>query len=565
MKLKSEYLFSGTLSIVCTFVIFSFLSCNKEIPQINSFQSNINQENLNSLVETSPISQDSMEFASQTPNPYTLLNMEAALQFLIDSSDFECDFTKFIIRPTHKYIKFKPIDSIQNLILNTDSNLVLFDYPLDRKLIKGGTYYRDPAIPDGQPNYQWCCVPIEQSLPFGIPFEVISILYLPELDPNLVELYNTPFDGCINLLIDQSMKMTGNFDTTQTKMDLTLGAGEIKIKKSVQSPSKWAPKGIIKIFDDRLLTAIGLEGVKVRAHRWFETRESITNASGFYNIGQEFRYPVDYSIKWERGDFAIHSGDMGQAYFNGPHQKGDWNLNITRSNSGGASWLYGHVHRAALRYCYKDIGGLRRLGQKKFAYWVFDRAGGWHNHSGNQGVNYAQIARINGKKSDGGQYYTADEIYSTTIHETAHSTHLKIMNAGLIQMSQVSRKIAESYAIGVEWVITQIEYRGLGIVNYSGHDYYVAAGFPIKYGYQYWNSSISEDYTSLFIDLIDDYNQNSSLFSTKINDPVSGYSLGDIESYLKNVYGLTSLTTQLKANKPSSVSDAQIDELISNF
>lgn len=132
-------------------------------------------------------------------------------------------------------------------------------------------------------------------------------------------------------------------------------------------------------------------------------------------------------------------------------------------------------------------------------------------------------------------------------------------------MSQVSTKIAESYAIGVEWVITQIEYRGLGIVNYSGHDYYVAAGFPIKYGYQYWNSSISEDYTSLFIDLIDDYNQNSSLFSTKINDPVSGYSLGDIESYLKNVYGLTSLTTQLKANKPSSVSDAQIDELISNF
>mgnify|MGYP000173569784 CR=1 FL=1 len=49
MKLKSEYLFSGTLSIVCTFVIFSFLSCNKEIPQINSFQSNINQENLNMI------------------------------------------------------------------------------------------------------------------------------------------------------------------------------------------------------------------------------------------------------------------------------------------------------------------------------------------------------------------------------------------------------------------------------------------------------------------------------------------------------------------------------------
>ena len=48
-------------------------------------------------------------------------------------------------------------------------------------------------------------------------------------------------------------------------------------------------------------------------------------------------------------------------------------------------------------------------------------------------------------------------------------------------------------------------------------------------------------------------------------DPVAGYTMGNIENFMKHVYGLTSLATQLKANRPNGVTNAQIDELISNF
>jgi hypothetical protein len=51
-----------------------------------------------------------------------------------------------------------------------------------------------------------------------------------------------------------------------------------------------------------------------------------------------------------------------------------------------------------------------------------------------------------------------------------------------------------------------------------------------------------------------------------LTDNVSGYTIVGIEStFLKHVYGLSSLRSQLKANKPASVTDAQIDQLIDQF
>ena len=564
MKKKVVTLVTVALIIATTSIFF--YSCRK----IDEIEKQVNsQSNSNAVIMTSAGSEGCMEFAPQTRNPFSVENMDSALQELIDTGEFECDYNLFNIRPTHRYIRFEPQDSNEYDELNNDSSLILFDYPLDRRLIKGGTYYKDPSLSETQTNYQWCCVEYNHVLPNGISYTDLGDLYLPQQDPELLQYRETDFDACIFLLETQALKRTGNFDTTQVNTNYT-GDDPTAKKKFKLFPPKWSPKGKITIFDDRLNRSIPLEGVRVRANKWFETRIALTNSNGFFDIGNHFNYPVDYSVKWERPDFHIKSGGFGQAYFNGPHQKGDWNLDITRSSSGGSSWLFGHVHRAAVRYFYQDIGGLRRPGQRDFRYWVFDRAGGWHNNSGSQGVNYSELARINGKKSEGGDYWAADEIFSTTIHETAHSTHLKIMNTGYLQFSQVSRIIQESYPIGVEWVITKMEYKGRGITNYSDFNYNVSASYPIRYGYQYWyHDNYLTNYTPLFIDLIDNYNQNGQVFTGlqngQVNDAVSGYNLSEIEDMLKNVYGLSSLKTKLKANKPSGVTDSQIDNLIDGF
>ena len=114
-----------------------------------------------------------------------------------------------------------------------------------------------------------------------------------------------------------------------------------------------------------------------------------------------------------------------------------------------------------------------------------------------------------------------------------------------------------------------MEYKNTrGIANYGDWNYGIDVGFPNRYAYQYWELSDDSSYTSLFINLLDDYNEFNQLFSGvlkvgTVNDQVSGYKLADLETkVLPNVYWLNNLAAHLKLNKPNGVTDAQIDELL---
>jgi hypothetical protein len=79
---------------------------------------------------------------------------------------------------------------------------------------------------------------------------------------------------------------------------------------------------------------------------------------------------------------------------------------------------------------------------------------------------------------------------------------------------------------------------------------------------------MSAVYTNLFINLVDNYNdasRASGSLSGDADDQVSGYDLATMERrFLKHAYGLSSLSTQLKANKPAGVTDEQMDLLLSD-
>ncbi|MFT4062691.1 MAG: hypothetical protein QM642_10085 [Edaphocola sp.] len=135
----------------------------------------------------------------------------------------------------------------------------------------------------------------------------------------------------------------------------------------------------------------------------------------------------------------------------------------------------------------------------------------------------------------------------------------------------MGNEIAESWALGVQWSVTNMEYRERGIANYGNWDY-TATGLrrPHDRAYQWWRLSTSDEYTSLFINLVDDFNELGINFGPRpdglVDDRVSGYALSNIQSnYLQHVYGLSSLATKLKANKPANVTDAQIDLLLSFY
>lgn len=240
--------------------------------------------------------------------------------------------------------------------------------------------------------------------------------------------------------------------------------------------------------------------------------------------------------------------------------------------------FYAHVFRGAFRYHYGNMFGLMPASYSLLKYSAFDKSGKAQGvNIGNWSLFQANPNILIYRNLTSGFAYSSDEVFSTTIHETCHSTHGLIMNAGWIQYSQVSDAIAESWPVAVEWFITSMEYRERGIPDYGRETYSnvtprgFSASYPLDRGYQYWPYNSSAKYSSVFIDLVDDFNQFLRFFpdfnyTSNVNDNVTGYTLANIErTFLKHVYGLSSLRTQLKANKPNGVTDEQIDELMNNF
>ena len=418
-----------------------------------------------------------MELGRKLENPYSVTNMQLAYEAL--SSKFPDDVELLDIRVTHRYIKFLPQTEKEHQLLESIQDIELFEYPLDYEIKKQGVYYRDPTISEGMPNPQYASIPIDFPLP-SVDYEVIEELYIPE------EVESESLLGTVTALVDQSLVLTNNLVDNILQI-------------SFRRPKKWNPDGFIRAFDNELNSLIPLQGVKVRAVRWFTTKVSYTDSRGYYKTGT-FRRPVNYSIKWENDSYwDIRKGLIGQAKYDGPKQKGRWNLDI--QSWAGESLGFATIHRALYRYFYKNIAGLKRPGNRsklKVSY-HHGKSGTGVNWGNWDGTGLFPTIRIWGKNSSGNDH-AVNQLYSTMIHEIAHTSHLELI--GNIQYIQVSKTVYESWANAVEFYITRLEYNDLGEVDYDN---------PVPFNdvdnMQSWVGG-DPDYTPLFIDFIDNYNQS---------------------------------------------------------
>lgn len=355
----------------------------------------------------------------------------------------------------------------------------------------------------------------------------------------------------VNDLVDEALRITNNLDSENE---------DLKFRRR-----KWRPAGTIRVWDDVGVDPsrfnflgtnnrhhVPLRGTKVRARRWFTTHTGYTNFRGEFSCNGRFRRAANYSIVWERSfAYDIRNGLWGQANYNGPKRKGNWNLTIT----GGESLRFATIHRAAYRYYFESIDGLKRPGvSTKISY--RDKSGSGVNW-GNIPYNVIPNINIYGKDNTG-SYRTTDDIYSTTIHELGHASHINLMG-GIIQYAQVSDIIYESWADCVEWYLTRIEYNYLG-----NQDYDVPPGDGDNN--QDWTTNAGQTYTPLFIDIIDNYNQIND-FPNGPDDRISYSSIYTVERFiLRNTYGLSSLRANLKTHsRITSSTHANIDLYMDYF
>jgi len=451
-----------------------------------------------------------MVLGKKLENPYSVENMRKALKNLQKSSSTAGKGLRddFEITTTHLYIRFKPKDEEELTLLQKDTTLILFDHPMDYEISEEGDFFQDPEIPDEVPTYQYTSIEVGKELP-NVDYELLANLYIPydENEDNDIEDDTTSsksnslsMSNIAGLLEDEALKITNNFEKEEKST--------ISERCWFCRPSKWQPKGKITIWDTNARKYVGVEGIKVRAGRWFKWRRTFTNTKGEYSFAARFRRKVRYKMDWERYHFALRSGFWASAQKRGPYRKGDWNWQI---RNGDRHQYYGTIFRAAYHYYYKNIKGLRR--PPKNSFWKSQlRIRASRKNAGKLG-SHSGVRRVWGL---GDQIYIytfgkpSVDTYATTIHELAHASH---WNMNRVNFKNVNAKVKESWARGVQWELTRMVYP--------------------KYKGRRWDSRYI-DYTLVVADLIDGIGEGNTNYGfNNFKDQVSGFTISQIEYSLK--------------------------------
>ena len=445
-----------------------------------------------------------MVLGQELQDPYKLSNMQQAYANITGA--------KAQLQPTHLYMRFLPKNEEELYLLK---NIELFDFPLHYEIIQNGDCYHDPELPAEAITWQYAVIPIDTTIPENIQQELIYEVFIPNYDTDGSK------SGLLEAIEDEAIRLCGYSDMLQQNASKGLF-------------SKWTPSGTIKVWDDVLLKYIPIHGAKVQVRWLTHIEKDFTDANGNFSTSS-FRFDVNYSIKWERADFDIRSGNWGQAWYNGPKLGSAWYLNIDK---GGMSWVYAHIFRAAHMYYYGHSSwGIKsppkdgKLLKQSIKIGAMDKSGRAHFFDFNKFFTTPQIKVF--RKNSSGRELQSIELFGTTIHELAHASHWEMCYSYgqyVIDELQNNALLPESWASCVEYVVTNDIYNNKPTYKYD-----------VKGYRDYQFISISEcrkdGYTPLFIDCIDDYNQREIHNNTLLPiDNVSGYTLSQIEDVIKQSY-----------------------------
>ncbi len=491
------------LFLLAVIAIFGY-SCSSEIDILND------TDTTRAVVIPGSDILQPIHIGERLENPYSVKNMLKAYANLKDQPIFS-GLNESDIKATHYYVRFKPANENELKTLKQDPALVLYEYPLDYDIHEGGESYHDPAIPDSLPTYQYASIPAvlwaRKRNTLQIEYTVLENLYIPDEEYiDDIEAYSSEDNAnefAIEALVDEAMRITGN-------------DGDQPVTRA---SNKWTPAGKITAYDNIVGKSIPLKGVKVRARRWFTTYIGHTDGNGHFMCNGRFKRPANYSIVWESAKWDIRNGRLGQAYFNGPKITGSWQLDI--GDGDNKSIHFATIHRALHRYYYGLTYGLSRPNNSRkekigYIHENGDVAGIYHRQR-NAGI--LSDSEIYGKSHD--SWRPLSEMLSTTFHELGHAAHFTNSKSNFKNADNI---LCESWARCVQYYLTLQEYTDLG---YEKSLYTYSPAYPIsditmrcitvtimmpdeQYNFQDWYKDKHEhcyDYTPLFIDLLDSYNQ----------------------------------------------------------
>lgn len=340
-----------TLSIILTCVCVLVSSCTTNDAISNTEDSSDNtHEHFKPYEPDLPSEEqngDSLTvLGAKLKNPYTVKNMRDAYNKARMTIP---GFPIIPISTTDLYVRFLPTDNEQLEILEADTNLILFDYPLDYEIVSLGDSYSDPSVNPEDGQWYYTSVPKNYSFPAGIQYEIIEELFLPgtyqQIDP-----FDPQLEDALFALEDESLRLTDNYETTPHDVNPILEA------------KKRAPKGHIKVIDTERGQYVPVEGVRVRTRRWFKYGYAWTNSDGFYKINRKYRRSVHYMVKFKnQSGFKLRRGMLSlftAKDYRGKKTRNGIDINYSTNNG---EWRLATVNNAVVKYrAYADQLGIEK-------------------------------------------------------------------------------------------------------------------------------------------------------------------------------------------------------------
>ena len=483
-----------------------------------------------------PAESGKMILGKKLENPYSIDNMRKAYANLSAQTRACVDDVPVdeIVYTTHYYVKFTPKTDEELGLLKRDTTIVFYPYPLDYDIIEYGEYL-DSSIPETQPTPLYASVEVGKELTNDVNWEILDGLYIPDeyKDETVIETRsgNGINEDFIESLVDKALEITGNTDPQSA---------------TTRAKNSWRPAGYITYFDDATSRTIGLEGVKVKARRWFTTHTGFANATtGYYSCDGTFKRDANYSFDLERYDFHVKGSGVKTDY-DGPKRTGNWNYEFRRSKS-QTEYFAATIFRAAYHYYYKNIGGLRKPPENAFMRTqmklkAFNKSDD-NNGTFNSARRFLGGNMINLYNPSNGTM----ELYATTIHELAHAAHWRMIvkepgTNRVRDYHNAEEKVLESWARGVQYYLTRMVYS-----NYRG-------------------GAASSTYTNVVVDLIDtdaDNTGNNGHGSTN-GDNVTGYTMRQIEDALIGINNWGKWRDNIK-NKYNNATENNVDALFASW
>lgn len=512
-------------------------------------------------------------------NPFSVPSMQKAMRVLEGSSHYAAAGSPTLNpRVTHYYVVFSPRNNEELDLIAKSGEVELFEEPLDVSFLgedRAMFEYNLASLGQDSPGHQFTTVRKEFNFP-NVDYQIIAEIYLPFEDLHLLTETDTRGSaaGMTNMLPCDQYMMAQEWEN-QALMDNGYedfievdecddqggGGGSGGGSSNPYPANQW---GRMRIYDNTpgVQRLIPISGVRVTTTRFLSWKRSDTNAEGYYKVNSpHHEKKSQYHIKWEDDDFRIIAHDGGQAKLEGPDQTGPWSFDIQDNSK--AQW-YGTAFSAAKQYYDGERYGLAKpQNGNLFRTTIKVRDNNCTSRyaphadipvAGALFFNDIKVCVSNRKKLN------ISRIYGNTIHELTHSAHFKARPGNFseeILLRPSGRRVLESWADGVEWWFTINKYQELsGSTDWGTYGFGNSSLLNSQFK-TIDNSRLDEDgkriesdaiYTSLVIDLVDEYNQRTSTGDqSRPMDRVSGYTINQIENALYNSGGV-SLFTNWKHN-----------------